>query len=137
MGRTVAHRRNIMEMIPDIEIKKQQLIISAYEFFRYEEHKIKVKEWIIIAVWVLEKDGITSPSKYNTNNIFTKRLKEYKLPYKFNFERYIDTTHEQVKFKVNNLRGNKYEPVYMNENNNIISNISGQDQVQVQSKLTM
>ena len=94
-----------MEIVTSTEIKKQQLTILAYELFRYERHKIKLKEWKSIAMQVLEKDGVTSPSKYNTKNIFTKRLKEYKLPYKFNFERYIDTTHEQVKFKVKNLEG--------------------------------
>ena len=50
-------------------------------------------------MWVLEKDGVTSPSKYNTKDGITKRLKECKLPQEFNFEIYIDDNREQVKFK--------------------------------------
>ena len=50
MRSTVAHRRNIMEMVTSTEIKKQQLTILAYELFKYEGHKIKLKEWKSIAM---------------------------------------------------------------------------------------
>ena len=88
-------------------------------------------------MWVLEKDGVTSPSKYNTKDGITKRLKEYKPPWEPNFEMYINDNREQVKFKANKIRINKYEPVYTNEKNNIECDISGLDQIQVKSMLTL
>ena len=36
---------------------------------------MKLKDWKIIEMWVLERDRVTAPSKYNTKDIITNKLK--------------------------------------------------------------
>jgi len=96
---------------------KKDNAIHSYKLLKYENYKMKLRNWKHIAIWVLPFDGEKAPSKYNTLENIEKRLDKCKISWESHFEKYITEIDNVVTFKAKRLRNNNFEPLYEGEFN--------------------
>ena len=82
-------------------------------------------DWKNIGMWVFDKEGVTAPSKYNTKDLIIKRLSECKVPWNSYFEMHFEEEGEVIKFKARKIREKLWEPIYVDETEVVVDNISG------------
>ena len=60
-------------------------------------------DWKHISMYLLDKEGITAPSKYITRYTINQNLSECKIPWESYFDTHIQDEGEVVKFKAKNF----------------------------------
>ena len=104
MSRNEVLKRKAVEKVDNTKYNRFQDTMSSYKIYNYKEHKMLLADWKQTSMYVLDKEGITAPSKYNTRDTINQKLSGCKIPWESYFDTHIHDEGEVVKFKAKKLR---------------------------------
>ena len=131
MRRNEVIKRKAVEKVDNTKYNRFQDAMSSYKLYKYKEHKMLLADQKHISMYVLDKEGVTTPSRYNTKDTINHKLSECKIPQESYFDIHIHDEGEVVKFKAKRLRLGQYEPIYIDERNVVVNDMSGMKEITI------